>query len=126
MIARPVDASGDILPVLSPSDLLSDLPAVAAGLSDHLRLFSGDWWEYADRGNEIFDLIAGSRLTEKDIPALSGYLTSYLMDFPEVYAVSDVTVSVFGNTFSYSAVAHISPDSAVPVSFSFPSQREVI
>ena len=42
MTSRPIDSSGDILPVLSPSDLLSDTPAVAAALSDHLRLFSGD------------------------------------------------------------------------------------
>ena len=120
MTARPVDPSGDILPVLSPADLLSDEAAAAAGLPDHLRLFSGDWWEYAGRGNEIFDLAAASRLTEKDIPALSGYLTEYILSYPPVHAVSDVTASVSGNTFLYSAVAHTSSEGEIPVSFSYP------
>ena len=50
MTSRPIDSSGDILPVLSPSDLLSDAPAVAVALSDHLCIFSGDWWEKPDSG----------------------------------------------------------------------------
>ena len=44
MLSRPVDASGDILPVLSPSDLLSGVQTVAVGVKDHLNLYAGDWW----------------------------------------------------------------------------------
>ena len=120
MMSRPIDSAGDILPVLSPSDLLSDVPAVAAALSDHLRLFSGDWWEKPDSGNEIFDLVSGSVIREKDLPALAGYLSSYIQSFPPIQSVSDVHASLSGSTFRYSATAHISGGGEVPVSFSYP------
>ena len=120
MTSRPIDSAGDILPVLSPPDLLLDAPAVAAALSDHLRLFSGDWWEKPDFGNEIFDLISGSVIREKDLPALAGYLSSYIQAFPPVQSVSDVHASLSGSIFRYSATAHISGGGEVPVSFSYP------
>ena len=53
MIHRPVDASGDILPVLSSSDLLRDADAVAQLVWERLELYAGDWWENSDWGNEI-------------------------------------------------------------------------
>ena len=120
MTSRPIDSSGDILPVLSSSDLLSDAPAVAAALSDHLRLFSGDWWEKPDFGNEIFDLVSGSVIRAKDLPALAGYLSSYIQSFPPVQSVSDVHASLSGSTFRYSATAHLSNGGEVPVSFTYP------
>ena len=124
MTARPVDSSGDILPVRSPGALLSGVPAAAAALSDHLRLFAGDWWESADRGNRAIGLISSSRLTERDLPALSGSLSAYLLSFPAVQSVSDVRVSRDGRRFHFSAAARIrddsSGDASVPVTFSFP------
>ena len=120
MTSRPVDSSGDILPALSSSDLLSGAPAVAAGLSDHLKLFSGDWWEYAGRGNEIFDLVSASAIREKDLPALNSYLVSYVMSFPEVNAVTDAQTSLSGKTFRFSAIAHIGAGAEVPVAFTYP------
>ena len=120
MTARPVDAAGDILPVLTSSDLLPAATAVTSGLSDHLRLFSGDWWENQDSGNEIFDLVSASVIREKDLPALAGYLSSYIQSFPPVQSVSDVRASLSGIAFIYSAVAHLSAGGEVPVSFSYP------
>ena len=43
MILRPVDASGDILPVSSSSDLLSGPEAVARLAAYKLSLLKGDW-----------------------------------------------------------------------------------
>ena len=40
MLSRPTDDTGDILPVLSPADLLSGISAVAAGLQDHMYVSS--------------------------------------------------------------------------------------
>ena len=51
MLTRPTDPSGDILPVLSSSDLLSGPEAAAVALRDHLNLFTGDWWETESQGN---------------------------------------------------------------------------
>ena len=42
---RPVDASGDILPVLSAADMATGAEAVAVLAADRLRLLTGDWWE---------------------------------------------------------------------------------
>ena len=120
MTSRPVDVSGDILPVLSPSDLLSEAPAVAVGLADHLRLFSGDWWEDPAFGNDIFDLVSASAIREQDLPALAGDLSSYIQSFPPVHSVSDVRASLSGRSFLYSATAHISGGGEVPVSFQYP------
>ena len=89
MLSRPVDSSVDVLPVLTPGDLLSGPEAAAAGLSDHLRLFAGDWWESADRGNRAIGLISSSRLTDRDLPALSGTLSAYLLPVDENLSALD-------------------------------------
>ena len=107
MTCRNVDASGDILPVVSPEDLATGTEAAAIGLADHLRMFTGEWWENPEAGNQIFDLVAGERVTEKQIPALCGYLSSYVMSFPEVVQVSDVQGTVVNGMFSYSATARM-------------------
>ena len=120
MISRPVDSSGDILPVLSPASLLTGPAAAAVGLSDHLRLFRGDWWEYADQGNEILDLISASRLSEKDLPALSSYLSSYILRFPAIRSVSAAQASLSGRAFSFSSTAHTDSGGETPVTFSWP------
>ena len=118
MLSRPVDASGDILPVLSASDLLSGSAAVAAGLSDHLNLFTGDWWEYAERGNPVFDLISLSRRTDQDAAALTSCLCSWVLAFPGVQSVSDAQAGFAGRVFSFSCIAHTESGEVFPVSFS--------
>ena len=118
MRTRPVESTGDILPVLAPSDLLTGPEALAAGVADHLKLNYGDWWEYASRGNEIFDMIAASRFTAQDADALSSYLVSYIQEFPGIRSVSDISASFSVRTFSFSAVVHPEEGSSpVPVTF---------
>ena len=120
MTARPVDASGDILPVPSPASLISEAPAAASALSDHLRLFTADWWEYPARGNPVFDLMASGPIQEKDLPALSACITSYILTFPAVRSVADVTASLSGSVLTYTAVANLSAGEIIPVSLSLP------
>ena len=117
MTSRNVDDSGDILPVTSAGDLASGSDAVAIGLADHLRMFTGEWWENPERGNQIFDLVAGERVTEKQIPALCSYLSSYVMSFPEVEEVTDVQGRVMNGVLSYSATALMVSGERVRVSF---------
>ena len=117
MICRNADASGDILPVVSPGDLTTGTEAVAIGLADHLQMFTGEWWENPKQGNQIFDLIAAERVTEKQIPALCGYLSSYVLSFPEVVQVSDVQGAVMNGVFSYSATAWLTTGETVRVTF---------
>ena len=117
MFSRPVDSSGDILPVLSAADLLSGAEALAAGLRDHLNLFPGDWWEYADRGNEIIDLIILSRRTSRDAETLSSYLVSYIRSSPGIRSVSDVKASFQTYKFSFSCTAHTDSGQTLPLNF---------
>ena len=102
MILRPTDDSGDILPVLSSSALLTGARAVARLVEDRLNLYAGDWWENPARGNRILEMLRESRLTESDARALATYLTSYIRETEGVNEVKDVTVSVDNERrFSY-------------------------
>ena len=120
MLARPVDQNGDILPVTAPSDLFFGTEAAASALRDHLRLFPGDWWENAVKGNPVFDLITVSRRTEQDARTLSSALTSYILAFPGIRTVSDVQASIERQVFSFSCVAHTESGETVPVHFAAP------
>ena len=117
MLCRPIDDTGDILPVLSASDLLTGIPAAAAGLRDHLLLFQGDWWENPEKGNEVLDLLQDARVTDRDAETLSSYLSSWILEFPEVRSVSDATASFSGHAFQYACTAHTEEGEA-PVSLS--------
>ena len=103
MILRPVDNNGDVLPVLTSSSLLRDVPAEARLTQDRLELLSGDWWENLSWGNEIVDLLKESRLTEADTQALASYLSSYIRETPGVLDVRDVSFSGEGKEFSFSS-----------------------
>ena len=120
MLSRPVDSSGDILPVLSPDDILSGTAAAAAGLRDFLRLFPGEWWEYEDDGNPVFDLISISRMTEQDAEAIASALTNYILSFPAVQSVSDISSGVDRHIFTYSCTAHTETGETFPVNFAAP------
>ena len=56
MIFRPVDEAGDILPVLSASDLLTGARAEAELVRNRLKLLTGEWWENPEWGNGILEL----------------------------------------------------------------------
>ncbi len=101
MTIRPVDASGDILPVLSPSDPVSGADAAVVLVRDRLNLRTGEWWENPARGCGILDMVRSSRVTEADVPALSSYLSGYVRATPGVESVEDVRASVSGRVFSY-------------------------
>ena len=102
MLLRPVDASGDILPVLSMSVLVSDPESVVLLVRDRLNLLSGEWWENPAWGCEIFDMLRSDRVTVQDAPALVSYLSSYIQSTPGVRAVEDVSFTVSGRQFSFS------------------------
>ncbi len=120
MLSRPVDSSGDILPVQSSADLLSGPASVASGLRDHLNLFPGDWWEYPSRGNPVFDLIPVSRRTSQDADTLSSALCAYLRQFPGVRSLSEVQASFLNHSFSFFCTVHTEGEETVPVFFTAP------
>jgi hypothetical protein len=103
MTIRPVDASGDILPVLSSVTLLRGAPAVARLVKDRLELLAGEWWENPSWGNAVVDMLQEYRFSEADLQALASYITSYIRETSGVQEVEDVTFSVTdGRQFTYS------------------------
>ena len=102
MLLRPVDASGDILPVLSTSVLVSDPESVVLLVQDRLNLLVGEWWENPAWGCEIFDMIRSGRITESDVSSLASYLSSYVAATSGVQSVKDVHTAVSGRRFTYS------------------------
>ena len=102
MILRPVDDTGDLLPVRSSSDLLSGAEAVALLVKDRLSLLRGEWWENPENGFFVLDILQGSRIPEADVSALSSQITAYVRETPGVREVEDVRFSVSGRRFSWS------------------------
>ena len=101
MIFRPVDEAGDILPVLSASDLLTGARAEAELVRNRLKLLTGEWWENPDWGNDILEMLKESRLTEADQQVLANYISGYIRKTPGVLDVREVKVSVEGRRFRY-------------------------
>ena len=112
MIMRPVNASGDILPVLASSDMVKGAAAVALLVRDRLDLLVGDWWENPEKGNSILQMMKESRLTGADQQALGTYLSSYIRETDGVQDVRDVSFSVAGRQFSFSCVIDTEDGSA--------------
>ena len=101
MIHRPADAAGDMLPVLSSSDLLRGTEAVAQLVRERLALPAGDWWENPAWGNEALEMLQESRLTAADQQALASYLSSYIRETPGVQEINDMAFSAEGRRFSF-------------------------
>ena len=99
---RPVDRNGDILPVLTNSELLTGARAVGELAGNRLNLLTGDWWENPARGNEIVELLKESRMTEADGQALSTYLSSYVQQTAGVERVTDEQWTIDGRRYSWS------------------------
>ena len=102
MRLRSVDASGDVLPVLRVSDLLTGPPAVAQLVENRLKLFAGEWWENPEWGNEILRMLQEGRLTETDAQSLSTYLSSYVRKTTGVQDVREEKWTILNGLFSWS------------------------
>ena len=102
MLLRPVDASSDILPVISSSVLLSGPEAVALLVQDRLSLLQGEWWENPENGFFILETLQESRVTDADAVSVSSMITAYIRETPGVRDVGNVRFAVEGKRFSYS------------------------
>ena len=102
MILRPVDSSGDILPVLSSRGLLSGPEAVAQLVKYRLSLLQGEWWEYPEEGFFIPEQMQAGRITEADAASLSSQITAYIRDTDGVREVENVRFSSAGRKLCWS------------------------
>ena len=102
MTIRPTDPAGDILPVLSLSDLPSGPAAVVILIRHRLSLFTGEWWENPAWGFDILDLLRSGRPTAGSLSALSAHIASYIRQTPSVRDVTDVRTDVSSRHLSFS------------------------
>ena len=102
MVLRPCDSAGDILPVLSLSQMASGAEAVGLLVEDRLNLLTGDWWENPSRGCRVLELLRESRMNEGDLQALSSYLCSYIRETTGVQDVRDAVISPQGRQAPFS------------------------
>ena len=100
MVLRPLDASGDILPILESDDTLTGAAAIARLAAHRLQLLAGEWWENPRHGNEVLDMLA-SLMTASDLPAFSSYINTYILQTPGVVDVRDISCTLSGRTASF-------------------------
>ena len=112
MFLRPVDDTGDILPVLSSAALLKGAPAAARLARDRLEMLSGEWWENPARGNAALEMLRETRFTEADLQALAAYLASYIRETPGIQEVRDVSFSAEGRKCFFSCTLETDSGSA--------------
>ncbi len=72
-----------------------------ARLAAHrLQLLAGEWWENPSHGNEALDMLA-SRITDQDLPTVSSYYMSYILQTPGVVDVRDISCGLSDRTLSF-------------------------
>lgn len=117
MILRPVDANGDILPVLSRKELLSGPAAIAKLAEYRLTTYTGEWWENPKKGFPLLARMTEGRLPAENPDALGNLITAYIRETPGVREVEDVRFSVSERQFTYSCLVRTEEGSS-SVSFS--------
>ena len=102
MRIRPVDACGDMQPVLRISDMTHGAEAVALLVKDRLSLLYGEWWENTNLGFQVLKQMKESRLSAADANPFASMITEYIRRIEGVSDVQDVAYAVTENHFSYS------------------------
>ena len=85
LLLRPVDASGDILPVSSSSDLLSGPEAVARLAAYKLSLLKGDWWEDPEDGFFVMEFMREERFSEANAGMFASRVTEFIRGVEGVF-----------------------------------------
>lgn len=102
MKQRPVDPSGDVLPVLHISDMIQSAGAIALLVKNCLSLLYGEWWENSGLGFPVLRSLEESRLSETDIRSFSSMITEYIRQTEGVKEVFDVETNMSNKQLNYS------------------------
>lgn len=98
---RPLDNTGDMMPVTSQAQMLTGVDAVMAAVGSRLRLLRGEWWEEPSLGFRVPEfLYTGTRLPAGP-DMLAGYITAYIADTENVSAVVDVSAEMTNRVLRY-------------------------
>jgi len=99
---RPMDASGDVLPVLSSSEMISGAEAVALLVRHRLNLLRGDWWENPEEGFFVLEFMQEERFSEANAAMFASRVTEFIRGVDGVFEADDVQFQADGRVFRYS------------------------
>lgn len=110
MISRPISDSGDMVPVVSDSQLITGKEAVLIAIGSRLNLLYGEWWEDETLGFKIPTfLFDGIRVKDKTM--LGGYITAYIENTDEVESVKNVEIEKEKSKLIYKCVVQTENES---------------
>ena len=104
MLTRPVDSTGDILPVSNLSQLLSGKEAVAQAINLRLNFYHGEWWEDRELGFRVPDFLIRS-VRSGELAMLANYIASYVNETLGVRGVKDVEITKDHHSVSFRCTA---------------------
>ena len=112
MKVRPVDGSGDMLPIYESSQMLEGAEAIAQIVKERLLFMRGEWWEDETLGIGIPDFLSRTVKSEQ-INLLDKYITSYIGETEGVEAVTNATVEFVDRVLILKCVVQTSEGSAL-------------
>ena len=93
MRCRPVDEYGDMVPVKTADEMITDEIAIALAIDARLGLAHGEWWENRKLGFRIPEImVQAARKQNKDM--IVQYITQYLASMPDVREVTEVETEI--------------------------------
>ena len=116
MILRPVDQTGDILPILSSADRLSGAAATALLIEYRLKLYQGEWWETPSQGFWILERFRDARITAQTAPALASEIAAYIRDTPGVLSVTDLQLTQASRAFTLTCTV-TTEEGSIPIQY---------
>ena len=109
MIARPVDSDGDMMPVIRPTQMLTDAAAVARVVKSRIQFAYGQWWENEELGFRVPQFLKNG-IRRHDVDMLTRYITSYVVQTDGVGAVTDAQLVLNGREATYSCNVIVGED----------------
>ena len=92
MITRPLDSSGDIMPVTDLSRMASGPEVVGIAIKHRCAMIEGEWWEDEELGFGIPDFLGVVR-GENGADMLARYISGYIAATPDVSSVNGAVMS---------------------------------
>lgn len=87
MLYRPVDSTGDMFPIARKEQLLFGTAALAEAIKSRMRLHRGEWWEEADTGSPILDLLTAQKVSVDHMGAIAHQIVGYISQTEGVRSV---------------------------------------
>lgn len=100
MRVRPLDANGDMMPIMSLDQMKKDAQAVAQVVDLRLQFLYGEWWEDPTIGFRVPEFLVGNARSG-DTDLLAKYIASYIASTEGVMAVTDVEAECNDHKISF-------------------------